>query len=572
MLGEAAIRTGFGRREVLTGSLAALAVTSGTLFLGKLSIGEQTAGDLTDKLATAPADTIVTITSGRWAVSRSIRVAAKVRFAGGILRPDDGVIIDFDQDIDAPPGQHIFDLTNVRWVRGVQQMDSAKRQQTLWETGGNFRLPGIAYASWFGAQTGPGHDNTLALQSMLDSGARDAVLDGFYLHTANWVGDNQRLRGLAPFGEGTRSGLKTVPYDQSFIELLNRPNPSSPAEDSFRGLSTKSGIETAAFADFEYDGSAQEHFDHKTRYRNYFADESSVAEGAKSFRRQLMRQGGINIGQGDNDGAYQAPRATMIERVYIHDTVRSAIVANRAPGVTIRDCRLANSDVDHLIYADRNPDLLVENVTLSGYAHGAMVVISGGSLRNCVVRDLSANPIPGRVTDSIVWLRADLSEPTEVTNLVISGALEKLGNEDVQAKVFKLAGKRAATIRGLKITHTGSPAASFTVFGTQKSASAIQLDGLVARDMPAGATLWNTPFNVSDIVMHNIDWTWNEDTRTAPYLMRFGSLVGADFNNITLNGASLETLSYVERRARKIDTAAIRASHTIGRMVDAPGL
>ena len=183
MLGEAAIRTGFGRREVLTGSLAALAVTSGTLFLGKLSIGEQTAGDLTDKLATAPADTIVTITSGRWAVSRSIRVAAKVRFAGGILRPDDGVIIDFDQDIDAPPGQHIFDLTNVRWVRGVQQMDSAKRQQTLWETGGNFRLPGIAYASWFGAQTGPGHDNTLALQSMLDSGARDAVLDGFYLHT-----------------------------------------------------------------------------------------------------------------------------------------------------------------------------------------------------------------------------------------------------------------------------------------------------------------------------------------------------------------------------------------------------
>ena len=345
------------------------------------------------------------------------------------------------------------------------------------------------------------------------------------------------LRGLAPFGEGTRSGLKTVPYDQSFIELLNRPNPSSPAEDSFRGLSTKSGIETAAFADFEYDGSAQEHFDHKTRYRNYFADESSVAEGAKSFRRQLMRQGGINIGQGDNDGAYQAPRATMIERVYIHDTVRSAIVANRAPGVTIRDCRLANSDVDHLIYADRNPDLLVENVTLSGYAHGAMVVISGGSLRNCVVRDLSANPIPGRVTDSIVWLRADLSEPTEVTNLVISGALEKL-----------------------------------TVFGTQKSASAIQLDGLVARDMPAGATLWNTPFNVSDIVMHNIDWTWNEDTRTAPYLMSFGSLVGADFNNITLNGASLETLSYVERRARKIDTAAIRASHTIGRMVDAPGL
>ena len=159
----------------------------------------------------------MTITSGRWAVSRSIRVAAKVRFAGGILRPDDGVIIDFDQDIDAPPGQHIFDLTNVRWVRGVQQMDSAKRQQTLWETGGNFRLPGIAYASWFGAQTGPGHDNTLALQSMLDSVARFAVLDGFYLHTANWVGDNQRLRGLAPFGMGTRSGLKTLPYDQSFI-------------------------------------------------------------------------------------------------------------------------------------------------------------------------------------------------------------------------------------------------------------------------------------------------------------------------------------------------------------------
>ncbi len=47
MLGEAAIRTGFGRREVLTGSLAALAVPSGPLFLGKLGTGWQTAGDLT---------------------------------------------------------------------------------------------------------------------------------------------------------------------------------------------------------------------------------------------------------------------------------------------------------------------------------------------------------------------------------------------------------------------------------------------------------------------------------------------------------------------------------------------
>lgn len=526
-----------------------------------------TTGDLTEQLENASADSVFAVAPGIWRIAKSIVVRAKVRFDSGVLRPDPGVIVRFEQEIDAAPGKQIFDLAHYRWRRGVKQMNSPTRQQTLWETEGNLRMPGLVYATWFGARPEYGYDSTLPIQAMLDSGASEAVLDGRFLHTANWVGNNQRLRGLGPFGGAARTGLKTIPLDRSFNDLINKADAASPADDSFRGLSTKSGIESVVFADFEYDGSASEHFDHKTLYRAYQPDNDETGSGAGNFRRHQLRQGGINIAQGDGAGAYVAPARTLIERVFIHDTVRNAIVANRARAVTIRDCRLANSDTDHLIYADRNPDLLVERVTLSGYAHGAMIVVSGGTLRDCVVRDLEKNPIPARATESVVWLRADLPEPTTIENFRITGDLGTLGKGIVLGKVFKISGTRHATIRNIEINQEGYPNARYTVFGTQRHAREIEVEDLKAFGMPRDATLWDTEFDVSNLRMTGTVWETAGDY-SLPYLMRFRSLSDADFDTFQISGARLGAFVYVDRAATRTRSSGIRSRLGMAREID----
>ena len=560
MVSETGTRIGFDRRDLLVGGLATFVALGSLVAVTAVSGNNTVDGDLTERLRDAGAGATLSIPPGLWTVSESITVRAKVRFEQGArLRPASAAIITFEQDLETPPHTQIFDLANLHWKAGDVWRVRNNHRDMIWETSGNIRLPGIAFASWFGALEGSGYDNTIAIQALLDSNAREAVLDGFYQHTANWVSENQLLRGLSPYGGGHRSGLKTVPFDRSFVELLDIRDPKSPADGAFRGLSTKSGIAAAAFADFEYDGSASAHFDHRTGYRTYVANEKEIAAGKKAFRRQQMRQGGINIGMDEDGEGYVSPQSTTIERVYIHDTVRSGIVANRAPAVTIRGCRLANSDVDHLIYADRNPDLLVEDCTFSGYAHGGMIVISSGTVRGCVVQDIAANPNPLRHTANIVWLRTDLNEPSLISDLQITGDLGALGNGDKEGQIFKLAGRRDATIKNIVLTHTGSADARFTIFGTQMKAAAITVDGLAAIDMPANATLWNTDLKISEIVMRNVDWNWSNDSQNAEYLMRFGILTGADFDNITVNGAGLDTLVYVDGPARRIGTGRIDA-------------
>ena len=561
------------RRTAIIGGSVAAALAASSLAMARIIGARELSGDMTDELERAPAGAQVVVPAGTWGVSRNIAIRALVRFDGGVLQPGPGVAVSFENDVEAAPGAPIFDLEHVRWRR-LDKQRSVRRSSFVWDTDSGIRLPGIAYATWFGAQPGSDEDSTLALQAMLDSGAREAVLDGFFTHSANWVNDGQTLRGLGPHGAGRLYGLKTRSEKRSFADVWQNAAPLAPEEDAFRGLSTRSGIGSATFADFEYDGSARDHFDHAEQYRSLNVDlEDSAPAGTgrrRSFQRNLLRQGGISIASDTEDEpqAHRPPGQTTIERVYIHNVVRNCIVANRAPKVTIRDCRLADSDTDHLIYADRNPDLLVERTTFSGYARGGLVVISCGTLRDCVVTDLRPNPIAGQDTQHIVNIRNDLPYPSTIAGLRISADLGTLSKGDGGTALFMFAGRRNVRIEDLSVEHLGDDSASFAVFGANSNASNIDVAGLQLTDMPPNATLWNTASRISRLSMDDIHWGYRSSSDVeAPYLFRFGQIANATVSSLSVRGRRIGSLVSSDTPGRGVTFGTIDADRGVGRIL-----
>ncbi|UOR14985.1 right-handed parallel beta-helix repeat-containing protein [Qipengyuania aquimaris] len=524
-------------------------------------------GDITDVLArSSPGDT-VRVETGIWTVSRSIRVAAKTLFDGGILLPAPGCVITFEQDIETPVDRQLFDLRNVTWAKGIRRSSALKRSSHQWHTVGGVRLPNLAKASWFGAVEKSGFDNTLVLQAMLDSEARVAVLDGFYEHTANWLAKDQTLRGEAGFEDDRRVGLKTLVHQQSFASLLENRNPRSPADEAFRGLSTRPNAGDVVFADFEYDGSADQHFDHRDVYSSYLSETGGRPAGKNAFRRFLLRQGGINVGSFDDDQGYRPPSSTLIERVYIHDTVRSCIIANDAPQVTIRDCNLANSDTDHLIYADRNPDILIEGTTFSGYSHAGMIVLSCGTIRDCSVTNLTPNPMTGLDTQWVVWLRSDIDYPSTIEGLSIIGDLSALDKSGGLSEVILFTGQRSAYLGDIEVRHTGGNGANIALFGNRRASSRIAIYTLDASAMPEGATLWSTTKRVRDLSIENVRWGYADGEVEAPALLNFGALENASFDNLQLTNGHLDTLVSVSRGSRDIGIGDIDGQERVGRLI-----
>ncbi len=530
--------------------------------------GFKSEGDLTDVLAKSVPGETVRVESGIWNVSRSIKVAAKTLFDGGMLLPAPGCVITFEQDIESPVDRQLFDLRNVAWVKGIRRSSALKRSSHQWRTVGGVRLPNLAKASWFGAVEHPHFDNTLVLQAMLDSEARVAVLDGFYEHTANWLAKDQTLRGEVASEGDRRVGLKTLVHEQSFASLLDNRNPRSPADEAFRGLSTRSDAGDVVFADFEYDGSASEHFDHTDGYRSYLSDTDEKPAGKKVFRRHLLRQGGINVGSYDDEKGYRPPRSTLIDRVHIHDTVRSCIIANRAPEVTIRDCELANSDTDHLIYADRNPDILIEGTRFSGYAHAGMVVLSCGTIRDCSVTDLAPNPTTGLDTQWVVWLRNDMDYPSNIERLSVRGNLATLNKAGDVSEIVLFTGRRSAYLGEIEITHTGGGDANISLFGNRRASSRIAIDTLDASAMPESATLWSTTKRVRDLSIENVKWAFANDQVETPALLNFGALENASFDDLQLVNGRLRTLISVSRGARDVGIGDVGGQERVGKLIN----
>ena len=508
------------------------------------SHGSRAGNDLTDKLAHASRGETVYLRSGTWTISRDIKIRCRLRFAGGLLRPKRGVTIEFESALAEAPETQLFDVSDLHWRRGLKRRKNIPQSTWLWSVEGGIKIPGTVYASWFGADSRPGVDNSKPLQVMLESEAHDAVLDGFYDHVANWVGDGQTLRGEAPFGGDRRYGLRTLPEPGSFGDRLLNRDPRSPSDGAFRGLSTQSGIDSVVFRDFEYDGSARESADHQGGYRSYFSRERS--DEKPKFRRFRLRQNGINIGMEGGKTNYVSPGRTLVERVYIHNTVRSSIVANEAPNLVIRDCRFANSDTDHLVYADRNPDLLVERTQFSGYANDGMLVISAGTVRNCSFRNLAPNPIPGLDTNFLISIRNDIEAPSEFDSLSIVGNLAFLRKTAGGSSLFRMAGNRRATIRALNVQHSHGSDAEVAVFGTEFSATNIEIYDLKAESMPTSALLWKTDMTIRNLTMRNIVWHTAE-AESPDALMQFGSVRNFDRSGFTVRGGKFGSLLKTSR-------------------------
>ncbi len=448
-----------------------------------------------------------------------------------------------------------FDVSLLAWNRGILRRADIPQGSWMWSVDGGVRFPGTAYASWFGAREGAGIDNSKALQVMLQSGARDAVLDGFYDHIANWLGDGQVLRGMAPFGGGGRFGLRTIPHPQDFDSLLRNRDPRFPREAAFRGLSTVSGASSAEFRDFEYDGSARQSRDHADGYRAYLAAPQK-GKGKQRLRRYRLRQGGINLGMTGRKEDYVAPARTLMERLYIHNTVRNCIVANEAPNVTIRDCRLADSDTDHLIYADRNPDLVVERTVFSGYACDGMLVISGGNIQDCVFTDLQPNPTAELDINFLISLRNDIAAPARLSRLSIEGDLSAIMKAPGEGAVIRFAGERQAEISQLQVRHRGPDDTRFSVFGAEFSASSIKVIEMMALGMPRGARLWKTDMTIRDLEMRNVAWA-SSTMDSYPELMHFGSLKRYVFSDFDVQGGAFTRLANIQRPPETIDLRSV---------------
>jgi hypothetical protein len=407
---------------------------------------------------------------------------------------------------------------------------------------------------------------------MLDSGAPEDELEGYFNHVANWVNDGQTLKGLAPYGGNRQYGLRTKVLDKPFSTLVGNPNPSSPEQEPFRGVSTKSGANSVIFSDFEFDGSADQHFDHQDHYRSYGF--TGAIKGNRFWRRAI-RATGLSFGMDEDaeeQATYLSPRQTLVERVYAHNVVRNCILANRAPSVTVRDCRLADCDLDHLIYADRNPDLLVENTTFSGHALDALIVISSGTLRNCTVANLTDNPIPGLESTSVVSIRSDLPQPSLIENFTITGDLGALGRSAAPREVFRFSGIRNARLRGIRINHQGSPDAVISVFGAKANAGGITIEDVECTNMPPRARIWNTDKKIAGLSISNLSWSSAATGGAGDPLLEFGELDGAVIKGVSVHGASAR--GFVEGKARvrnvEIDDLQYPGAAGGGQVVKAP--
>ena len=537
-------------------------------------------GDITDRLAAAKEGERVAIEPGIWLVSRDIAVAASLDFAGGTIRPAAGVVVDLQGGVIARPGEQIFDLAEVSWRRGASRR-ATRRSSYAWETDCGIRLGGTVYASWFGAVEDSRVDNSLQIQAMLDCGAKEATLDGLYTHAANWVSAGQTLQGLAPLGGDGKYGLRTIAQATSFAELWENRDPRTPAEDAFRGLTTKSNAGAVVFRDFEYDGNVRNHFDHMDQYNRYRKCDDQAEDCGRitvaNFRRPLLRQAGIVVSMGESeldDETYVSPESTLIERVYIHDTVRSSIVGNRAPALTIRDCALANSDLDHLVYADRNPDLLIEGTSFNGYAVAGMVVMSCGTIRNCAARALARNPIEGVGTSSIIAFRNDLQEPSVISGLSVAGDLSSLGGAEETVAVFSFIGLRRASVTNVTVRHDGPDDVQASVFLAKFSTREISIRDVDCTGMPAPSTLWNSKGQVDGLKIEGVNWSAaSSNSAPAPALLQFDRLANAQFDRLSVGNGQYQALVSADRLLRNVEISGIEtpgSNSGIGVIAQAP--
>lgn len=231
----------------------------------------------------------------------------------------------------------------------------------------------IVYASWFGHSPANNYqtNDTLMkrIMDLLVNGGMVQLSEGIYEHKLIEVANNTILKG-----------------SQTIIRFPDFPNQEEAAQihspnENF--IAAEPGAIRVAIEDIEYDGNAMANISWPGR--------SSGANYPHWTREDMdaTYTHGIYLGRFQNR---MPPKYARLENLYLHDTIRDEIVVGGTT-VLVKNVRLKNSLLDHLIYLSQSEPSLIENIVLEGYWANVAIVTFGQTFRNLRFENMEENPI-----------------------------------------------------------------------------------------------------------------------------------------------------------------------------------
>lgn len=195
------------------------------------------------------------------------------------------------------------------------------------------------------------------------------------------------------------------------------------------GLSTKPGIDICAILNMEINGNGDTCTDKSDNFE--FLWNGDQPDNNPIIGR--INEQGITVNV-DN------PKCIILDNLYVHNTVRSNIVLDAPDTVAIiGKLRLADSQIDHLIYTDTANICQFGSVSLSGFCRSGFLVSSGSQWGLIEVSDIQENPNSNNNhafdfnCEFIVDDRSD-TRGSQIGKVSIRGDLKPLSKQDANGQ------------------------------------------------------------------------------------------------------------------------------------------
>lgn len=202
-----------------------------------------------------------------------------------------------------------------------------------------------------------------------------------------------------------------------------------------------------------------------TACTDYAADWETAYPSGGSLTLGRLNVAGLAFSPlGRSGGSWVAPNRITIDNVSAYNWARSCATfltgSNPNSVVQVGRLWLANSAIDHLIYADTCPTLQIDQVTGEGYAHNGMFVFAGAQVGRIKVTNLVENPNDNAAhsksfdTDKIIDDRDD-DNGTQIDSLTVIGDLGTLTATASDRRLIDI-DSVGFTLKSLYVEHTGS--------------------------------------------------------------------------------------------------------------------
>ena len=442
---------------------------------------------------------------------------------GGIIKLDDGVTL--TANIDAGPGIRIFDITSLTPVQG----QAWNQHFHVWSMNGGLKTTGTVHASWFGADEAKA-DNSFEIQCALDATNYEVGIDGDYTYTAAFynaaavISTKPKLFSLAA-PVATRAVLSQVIQTKTYDGTNADPALNAWGEPRCFGMFNKSGIVDGVFERIHFDGRNEQQFDFADDLNNF----RSAGGGFDKFKCNCSSLVVSEQATAEANGYVRAPDGMTVIDCWFEGAIRNGIVGNRAKRMRVLGGGGRNSSMDHICYFDENPDTVVVDFTLRGYAESAMAVFSGVTATRLVCDNIAQNPHTDVNTGSIVGDRSDVDNATVINDPRFKADFSNLAPTEVDRKVFISYGKHRLRIIGGSIENTGADD-GFGLWGTGDntalSYTAPEFNGVQFLNMSSETKLVQASgITVSNLRWLNGLWRYRDDaTAQVGELILVGSL------------------------------------------------